>query len=529
MIADVLASESSPSVSKGQSAETKERQHKEKELRFSIWEFHITGNTLLDPRLLEKAVYPYLGTDKTIEDVDAAVVALQTLFKNSGYPTVLVNVPQQDVSEGIVQLYIIQGKIGRLEVSGSRYFSLNRIKNSMPALAVDEVPYLPDVQDQLQTLNASNPDLTVTPIFRPGRTPGTVAVDLRVKDQNPFHGSLELNGRNTAGTTRTRLIASASYGNLWLKSHSVSLTYQTSPEDTDEVRVLVGTYVLPVSDDNDRLALYALRSDSETGVATGGAISVVGKGTIAGARWVNMLRSETRYFHSLVLGADYKDFDEVIGLEDADSLTTPISYTIFSFEYNATTLGLSNTASFSGGIHFAPRALGNNEIEFENKRFEANPNFAYLSADLRDEYVFETGIRLRGAITGQLANQALVSNEQFSVGGAESVRGYYESQILADDALRASIELQAPDFESLTARGFKEFHVKAFIDGGISRIHEPLPDIDVQEEIIGTGVGLRIATRKSFFLAADVAYPLKDNRTVEKGDVRVHFLLRGAF
>lgn len=464
---------------------------------FDVWEFRVTGNTLLDDTLVERSVYPYLGRGKTIDDIEAAQVALQTLFKDNGYPTVLVNIPQQDVSDGIVQLDIVQGRVGRLKVSGSRYFSLGRIRSTVPALAENEVPHLPSVQQQLQELNASNSNLRVTPIFRPGSRPGTVTVDLRVRDEFPLHASLEVNGRNSEGTTRTRLIGEVGYDNLWLKSHSLSLVYQTSPEDFDEVSVLVGTYVLPVGGSGERLAIYALSSDSETGVASGGALSVIGSGSIIGTRWVNPLKGGERFFHSLVAGVDYKNFDEAIDLVGGGSVVTPIDYTLFSIEYNATSLGDSGKTSLTAGVFFAPRAFGNEEFEFEIKRFQARPNFSYVNANLEHVYRLDNGVRLRGILGGQIAGQPLVSNEQYGIGGAESVRGYHESQLLGDDAIRATIEMQTPDFDMLERYRDMNFHAKAFLDGGVTRTNDPLPDVDARRSISGAGIGLYMTARKT--------------------------------
>ena len=525
-----------PTTTQG-TAETQpatEQAQEPEQIRFDIWEFQVSGNTVLDDTLVERAVYPYLGKQKTVEDVDAASIALQSLFKYNGYPTVLVDIPQQDVSNGIVRLDIIQGKIDRLRISGSRYFSLAEIRSRVPALAVGEVPHLPTVQEQLQSLNSLNKDLKVTPIFRPGRSPGTVSVELRVKDHHPVHGSIELNGKNSFGTTRTRLLANISYANLWLKNHDFSLTYQTSPQKTEEVRVLVGSYLMPAGNDNSRLAFYAVRSDSETGVASAGAINVVGKGKIIGGRYVKPLAGEDKFIHSIIFGFDYKDFDEAVNLEDTNpdepgSIVTPIDYTMFSMDYNTTYISDSATTGFSGGVKFAPRAIGNDQDEFENKRFQANPNFAIANMRLSQDYRFENGIKLIGIVAGQYAGQPLVSNEQYSIGGADTVRGYYESQVLADDALRATIELRSADADWLRKKGFVDAHLKAFIDGGATRIHDPLTGTDDSEQITGAGIGLRLATRESFTLSLDVASALRDNKQVESGDVRAHFTVRGAF
>lgn len=509
--------------------ETPSTAPQKEQVRFDIWEFQVEGNTVLDDKLVERSVYWFMGKSKTVDDVDAASVALQTLYKDNGYPTVLVDIPQQDVSSGIVRLKVIEGKVDRLRISGSRYFSLAKIRETVPSLAVGEVPHLPTVQEQLQNLNASNKDLKVTPIFRPGRQPGTVSVELRVKDHHPVHASLEFNGRNSFGTTRTRLIANVSYANLWLKNHDASLTYQTSPQDTEEVRVLVGSYLMPIGiDHSDRLAIYAVRSDSETGVASGGALSVVGKGNILGARYVKPLKGESRYIHSIVFGFDFKDFDESVGLDDGSSLVTPIDYSMFSIDYNATSISDSNLLTFSGGVKFAPRAVGNDPEEFENKRFQANPNFSILNLRFSNEYRFDNGMKLIGVLAGQYSGQPLISNEQFSAGGAESVRGYYESQVLADDAVRASIEYQTMNFDYFLKKGFAAAHLRVFYDVAGTKIYEALPDTDVSQQLSGTGIGMQLSTRENFDLVLDIGAPLKDNGEVESGDVRAHFSIRGS-
>ena len=530
----VFSAENTNSPEKKQTTAAEEKHSEEqavaeKQLRFSIFEFQINGNHVLEKNIVERSVYPFLGRDKTIDDVNAASTALQTLYKTNGYPTVLVDIPEQDVSKGIVKLNVIEGKIDRLKITDAKYFSLKKIREFVPELAKGTVPHLPTVQEQLKVLNSTNPDLRVTPIFRPGRLPGTVAVELRVKDKAPLHASLELNGRNSIGTTRTRLIANVSYNNLWLKNHSLSLTYQMSPENTKEVRVLVGSYMMPLGSNGDRLAMYAVKSDSETGVSSGGALSVVGKGTVAGARWVKSLKGENKYFHSIVFGMDYKNFDEVVALVGTDSIVTPISYTMFSIDYNATAISLSGTTTFTSSVKFSPRAFGNNTTEFENKRFDAKPNFSIIEANLLQTYRFDNGIKLHATIAGQFAGQPLVSNEQYSVGGAETVRGYYESQVLADDAARASIEILGPNLKMLNKRGFKDAYALAFAEGAATRIHKPIAGTDDREEISSIGIGLRMATKKSVQLSLDVASALKDNKIVEKGDIRIHFQLRGTF
>jgi hemolysin activation/secretion protein len=64
------------------------------------------------------------------------------------------------------------------------------------------------MQKQLADLSGQSADRKIQPILRAGETPGTLEVDLKVKDELPLHGRLELNGRNTYNTSLLRLVSS---------------------------------------------------------------------------------------------------------------------------------------------------------------------------------------------------------------------------------------------------------------------------------------------------------------------------------
>ena len=170
--------------------------------QFDVWEYQIQGNARLDAIDIERAVYAHLGPAKTIDDVEQARAALEKVYRDKGFATVLVDIPEQDVIDGVVFLAVTEGEVERLRVTGSRYFSLGRIKRHVPALAKGEVPYLPEVQRQLADVNRLSPDRTITPVLRPGKTPGKLEVELKVDDQLPLHGEIELNDRFTRDTDR---------------------------------------------------------------------------------------------------------------------------------------------------------------------------------------------------------------------------------------------------------------------------------------------------------------------------------------
>ncbi len=173
-------------------------------------------------------------------------------------------------------------------------------------------------------------------MLRPGKTPGTVEIDLKVQDQLPLHGNVDVNDRYSQDTTPTRLSASLRWDNLWQKQHGLGLTLQTAPEDPDESRVFALSYTVPL-DSGNYLALYGVKSDSD--VAAVGTLNVVGNGEIVGARYIVPLRGREEFFHSATLGVDYKSVDQTVALIDGGGFDTPITYMPFTLGWDGTWLG----------------------------------------------------------------------------------------------------------------------------------------------------------------------------------------------
>jgi hemolysin activation/secretion protein len=86
-------------------------------------------------------------------------------------------------------------------------------------------------------------------------------------------------------------------------------------------------------------------------------------------------------------------------------------------------------------------------VEFQNNSGpSASEQFVVARVRVaRDQDIFGKW-KLSAAAEGQLASQALVSLEQFGIGGLGSVRGYQEGEIYGDDGFFAQFELKAPPF-----------------------------------------------------------------------------------
>ena len=497
---------------------------------FNIFEFKVLGNTVLPIEKIEEAVYAHLGEKRTIGNVEAARTDLEKAYHTAGYLTVLVTIPEQKVDEGVVKLSVTESTVDKLRITGSRYFTLGKIKEGVPEMAEGKTPHFPTVQKQLAALNRS-PDRRITPVLKAGRAPGTLAVELKVEDKLPLHGSIGINDRYSADTSRWRAAFNLHYDNLWQLQHSINLTWLTAPKNTDESTVFAGTYSIPL-DSGDYLALYGVHSESD--VAAVNTLNVVGNGNIIGLRYIHPLPSKENFYHNLTLGVDYKDFDQTINLLGGDtSASSPISYLPFVLNWDGVWSGESSTTKL--GISFNKHIrdlVGKDGIgnEFDNKRFKARADYAYLRSNIEQSWRFKNGSHFDLRFNGQLTDQPLISNEQFSIGGADTVRGYLESEVLGDKGYVANIEFHSPSFGKHLNEKISDLHALAFIDFGKVITINPQALQREKSDIASAGFGVRLNVY-NFNATLDYAKALKDGASLrtEEGDDRLHVGLEYTF
>ena len=499
------------------------------DITFTINQFDVVGYTKLTPNEIDHVLEPYVGTNKTAQDVEAARIALERTYHKKGYPTALVNIPEQTVESGIVQLQVIESNIRRVRITGNKYFTMESILKKMPSFRPGEILYLPEIRQELASVN-SHPDIKVAPVLVPGKELGTVDVELKVKDKLPLHGSIELNNQNTHDTTDLRLNALIRYDNLWQKEHSITFQYQMSPEDTEEVKAMAASYVMPAFWNPEQItALYGVVSDSE--VAFGQGFQTVGKGYIIGFRNVIPLPSKKNYTHSLSLGFDYKDFDDTLAFVDGEDETeTQIKYLPLSVSYNSMLNHHAGSTKFIIGVNAVLRGLVSEREEFEKKRSGSRGNYIYTTLGVERYQSLPKDFQLLVKCDGQISDQPLPSNEQYLAGGLKIVRGYKENEEAGDNAIHGTVELSYQGMARLF--GLPDWIAaspEVFYDIAALRLIDPLEGQDQPDDIAGAGAGIRGRISRYFEYEFSWGVALKDASRTEKGNQEYYFVVKGQF
>jgi hemolysin activation/secretion protein len=492
--------------------------------RFDVMEFTVEGNTVLAAGAIEAAIYPFMGTGRSIDDVESARRALEEAYRKAGFLSVSVDVPEQKVEAGVVRLQVVEGRVNRLRVRENRWFSAGAITSRLPSVAEGTVPDFNAFQVELARVVSA--DRALSPSLKAGRLPGTLDIDLIADDALPLHGSVELNNFHNSGAAPLRLGASLRYDDLFERQHSLSAQFLITPSEPKELRVASMTYAMPLNARRDTLAFYVLDSRSESLSGAGiGLSTVLGNQRTFGARLARPLGQVAGYTHLLTLGVDHKRTG--LDVSGAASEESPVDYTPLLVNWSASRIEKGALRRFDTTLLMSVRGLGNDPEQFARRRYNADASFAVLRFDATLEEPLAGDWRLKGRAVGQLAGRPLLAYEQFAIGGASSARGYFESEFLGDYGAAATLEVQAPRWKPFGERG--DLRPIGFFDIGRARVVEPLPEQRDGLVLASMGAGLRMTLQPRLSMSVDAARALRDGTATRSGDWRLTARLAAEF
>ncbi len=507
---------------------------------FDVLEIAVDGNSVVDEADIQETLAPFLGPGKTAQDVDRAREALQQLYRELGFQTVAVSVAvesRKTIAEGLIILKVDEGRIHKLSISGANYFSIERIREKVPSLQEGQVPDFEAVQSDIMALGRL-PDRQITPAIKRDETTGDLDVDLVVTDTLPLHGLLELNNRYSNGTSHERALAMLSWDNMLQRGDSLSLMMQTSPQQIDEGLVFFASWLTRFDDPYFTLQFSVL--DTQSDVASLGGTNIVGKGSSFGAKGIWQRPVPGGWLHNMAAGIERKDFLNQVKLGGV-SLDSPLIYYPLTISWSVSHQGDNGTGRYGVDLMATLPGLGSETGTIDLSRYGARRQMHWLrgstaiTRELPDGFL-SPGFEVAFNGSMQLTDIPLVSNEQISAGGMDSVRGYFESESTGDLGVLAALELRTPPVTQFFqgkawVRHVNEGRMYFFIDAGRVSLKGPLPDTSQRDsaELYATGVGVKFGFFEHLNAVFEWANPLADGPYTMKNDGRLLFRISGTF
>ncbi|WP_370527761.1 ShlB/FhaC/HecB family hemolysin secretion/activation protein [Comamonas sp. Tr-654] len=492
-----------------------------------VLEYIVRGNTVLDARSIESAVSPFLGPGKTLKDIEAARDALLAVYQAKGYQSVYVDLPEQQVTQGMVFLQVNETRVGRVRVVGAEYNSPAEVRSQVPALREGVVPDFNKAQLEMSALNRTG-KRQVMPLVRQGRLPGTMDVDLKVEDSNPWRANLGVNNDRSADTEKLRLSASLGHDNLWQLGHSASISVFTSPQDANQTMVWSAMYSAPLRGSPWSLEGSAYKSDSN--VSTVGGTSVTGKGYGVGLKASYTVPDSGSWWHNFSIGLDFKNNKESLRF-GGSSDEVPLKYAPITLAYNGYYQGERLQYGLGLSVVTGTRSLfgwGSDWKAFHYKRYEASSSFQLFKADFMGSYAMADESQWGWRLAAQITDSPLVSGEQIAAGGINSVRGYLSAETTGDVGAVGSVEWRSRPL-SLLGNALEGWRAYVFADAAHLRLRTPLPEQQSRFSLASVGVGTSFRVGQHLSARFDLGYPLKDGLRTQKHEPRLTFNLNASY
>jgi len=531
------------------------------DVRFEVATFEVEGNTILEQSKIDRLLESYKGADRRMKDVEQARAELEKLYHQAGYPTVLVNLPEQTIERGLVRLQVVEGHLYSITVTGNEYYSWSSIRTRLPSLTPGALIYEPTFVKELAAVNG-NPDLNVTPLLKPGSVPGTVDLELKVKDRLPVHGKLEADNRGPITTPQNRLIAEVQHTNVFGNDEILTFNTVQTPQDWGAIQNYGASFVYPVIWPNHLLTLYASKSESNSilaggaiSVGGGGDVSIAGNATIAGVRYIFPLLPGGKYTHQLQIGMDYKRLEKTSATFPGGGtavVLSPVQYTPMSLGYTGfypDRFGLTK-ATFTVKGYVAGMIPGGSQEDFggnpndpfnkPGNRAGSKGTFGVLQGGMSRSQPLPGNFMLDLSTNGQWATQPLIPGEQFFAGGFDTVRGYRQFEAIGDHAIRGRAELTTPEVLTVPIdriwqrRRSSDYTLRlrfaTFYDATHIWVAQAPPGQTSSFRLEGAGLGIRVNFPKDIGrLILDSGWALRDTLNTKRGDNFVHFSVGLAF
>jgi hemolysin activation/secretion protein len=480
----------------------------------------ISGLPWLDTAKARERLIPFLGQPLT----EGALVSLRAVVwvacRTHDHPLVIVTVPEQDITDGVVTLHVTAARLGDVGVSGNRWFNSEFLASQISFQAGDELTGA-TLREDIEWLNA-NPFREVNMLMRSGVEAGTTDLILDVTDRIPFRVYTGYEDSGNDLLKEERVIAGFNWGNVFGLDHRLDFQYTAAP-DFETVNSYAGSYTAPLP---WRHVLQFFGGITEYDPDLPDIFEQSGESWQVGMRYAIPLPGFWSVEHNVGLGFDYKHSDNSLefgGLPVTNSDTDIAALSLTWAGSRKDSLGATGLSVF---LCYNPGWTSSDEA-FEEARPGADREFFYARLDAQRLTKLPWDFTWALRFSGQLTNTPLVGSETFELGGYQSVRGYEEYEVAADDGLVLSNELRSPSFSVLKHLGLKkvkdEAQLLAFVDYGYGTIRGSgdTPDEDVS--LTSVGVGIRYQVAKNMTVRADYGWQLEDTGFSTKGrNARAH-------
>lgn len=476
--------------------------------KITVKQFEFVGSTVFSPVQLNQAIAKFRNRPVSFAQLVQAANQITELYVSQGYITTGAYIPEQSLKAGKVKIQIVEGSLAAIEVKVAGRLKESYVRDRLTQKVTTPLN-INQLQSALQLLQLNPLIESLNAELSAGITPGTNILSVSVNSANTFSLQAKLNNnRNLSIGTFERGIQLEEANLLGIGDR-----FRVAYDNTEGSNQLGGGYTFPLNAKDGSLEFNFRWGQNEIVQSSFKDFDfdiesrnydltwrqpVIQKVTSQGFQELAFsVTAARRASNSTIMNEPERLSPGAT--EDGKIRTSVVSFGQEWLERNRQQV-ISARSQFNFGVDVFDATILNDEPD--SQFFSWRGQISYLRSLSETEQEFGATMLLRSEL--QLAADPLISTEQFSLGGATTVRGYRQDALLTDSGFLASAEFRLPiaNFEQINAT----LQFAPFIDFGTGWNNDN-QETEVNT-LIGTGFGLLLQTPEKFSARVDWGVPL---------------------
>jgi len=490
-------------------------------MMFTLQSVDVEGQTVYPQGTIEKLYAGKIGNKVSLADVYALAATMTAKYRNDGYILTQVVVPPQTISGGHIKLKVVEGRINQIRIQDDKksthYDVISMYANRLKAKTALNNK---DLERALLLIN-DLPGVTARGVLSPS-TNVVGASDLTIiVEHDKFDGQIGLDNYGSRYLGPWEVTGGMAANSLLGLNERLSLNLAYAPSDQGvepELSFGEGMFEVPVGTYGTQLGLKLGVTQTTPG-HTLKEFDVKGHAKYGGLTLSQPIIRTRDFNLSTSLGLDLRETQTKSNIEAtrSDNLTvvragahTDWVDTVFNAAVTDINLELSHGLSAFGASDKGDANLS---------RPDGDPQFTKLTGSIsRLERIID-GIALQSTVKGQLSNGALLTAEEFGLGGSSLGRGYDSSELVGDDGFGGSLEVQWS--QPVPVKWVDDYTVYGFYDAGVVWNDDATVASQKSQSLASVGLGLRTSINSATDAGFMVAVPLtRDVEAEGDNDIR---------
>ena len=479
----------------------------------------IYGADELDPIYRDK-----LGTTVSLTEVYEIATALTNKYRNDGYILTQVVVPPQTIESGNVRLRVVEGFVDQIIIEGEpRVSAAERIRSYADNLRENNILNAQSLERYMLLIN-DLPGITARGVLSQSKTTAG-ASDLTIiveRDAYEAEVSLDNHGSRFLGPYQASYVGS--HNSVFGYNELIRTQFVLSGDKDRKDELAFGSvlYEQPISkygtkmrfigsatatEPGDDLDEFEVKGHSQFFSASVSHPFIRSRTTNLNARATfdfrnsdskNNLEPNTRKdrIRSVRLGATYQFIDSLFGVG--------VNAVDFEFSQGVNVFGASD------------------EGQANLTRSQGDPLYSKAEIQVQRLQRMTSSVNLLLSGAGQWSATPLLSSEEFGVGGYNTGRGYDSSEVVGDDGISGTVELQWNKPRDI--QYIHDYQLFGFVDAGRVWDQDATTSTGKRDSIVSAGIGVRADITENTEAGFGIALPLTRRvDTSNDNDPRYYF------